>query len=144
MGMWSAISLLLAVWVSPVGQLGKVEPADLRFDRLLTTNAGRLQLSDEVSRLDGKWVQTAGFMVQMENPPKGGFWLTAQSIHVDESGAGIGDLPPNAIFVRVAGAGDKPVAFLGGKLLVVGKLQLSNAFPKITIQLLSEAEGGRR
>ncbi|HJP82884.1 MAG TPA: hypothetical protein VJ835_05200 [Fimbriimonadaceae bacterium] len=125
-------------------QLRKAVPVHLMFDRLLTSKAGRLQLSEEVSKLDGKWVQAAGFMVQMENPSKGGFWLAAQSIHVDESGAGIGDLPPNAIFVRVAGAGDKPVAFLGGKLLVVGKLRLSNTFPKITIQLQSEMAGGRR
>jgi hypothetical protein len=74
-------------------------------------------------------------MVLMEQAPAGGFWLCPSAVFQDESGGGSGELPPNAVFVQVRGAGKKAVAFLAGPLTVTGKLYLKPQSPRIVVTL---------
>jgi hypothetical protein len=92
-----------------------------------------------------------GFMALMENPPPGGFWLCPNAVFQDESGAGTGELPPNAVFVAVRGAGKKPVSYLAGRLSVSGILRLNPEHPRLTLTLdstkdivLPKSKGSRK
>ena len=93
-----------------------------------------------MTEANGKRVRISGYMALMEEQIAGGFWLSPTPVFQDESGAGTGDLPPNAIFVKVRGAGQEQILFLRGLLSVSGVLRLHSESPRIVITLDSEAD----
>ena len=122
---------------------GQSKPVPLAFNKMLFPTSRGLTLSLELQQLAGKRVVLEGFMALLEKPPAGGFWLCPSPVFQDESGAGSGDLPPNAVFVVVRGAGKKPVAHLFGKLSVSGVLSLKSTSPRIVVTLDSETDADR-
>jgi hypothetical protein len=83
-------------------------------------------LTPEILALDGKRVTLTGFMVQMESPPRGGFYLAPYPAFCDESGAGRGGLPPPSVLVLPQGARGKEIGFVDGALETSGILDLGN------------------
>jgi hypothetical protein len=94
--------------------------APLQFKDLLVPSAKELKISSSAQSLVGKRAQVVGFMVDMEQPPKGGFYIAADPIANDESGNGTGDLPPNAIFVVVRSKADDVVPLIRERISVTG------------------------
>ena len=74
--------------------------------------------------LKGKRVRISGFMVEMETPPRGGFYITSRPVFCDEAGAGTADLPAASVYVIVRSAKDKEVPFIAGPIEVTGTLDL--------------------
>ncbi|MCC7230847.1 MAG: hypothetical protein IT203_10670, partial [Fimbriimonadaceae bacterium] len=101
-----------------------------------------LEATDSLRKLDGHRVRLKGFMAQMEEPPKGGFWLVPRPVFQDESGGGAGDLPPNSVFVIVRSSPNKSISYLPGGIAVTGTLKLSNKSPRISLVLDSSKEIG--
>ncbi len=99
------------------------------FADLYVPDGDRLVLSDKIKSLAGKRVKVVGFMAKFEEldkPITGAFYLCPQPMTNDESGAGIGDLPVNAIRVTVSRLAGKPVAHQRGALIVTGKLEVGS------------------
>jgi hypothetical protein len=71
-------------------------------------------------------VTLVGYMVRLERPVHGGFYLTGHPVACDESGGGRGDLPAAAVLILPAIAPDREVAFVAGALEVSGVLDVGN------------------
>ncbi len=124
---------LIAAWVlvgsstvaaSPAQARGA--PAELAFASIFESAPGPLRPSERLVALAGQRVRMVGFMARLEDPPKGAFWLVPRPTECDESGAGIGDLPPDAVRVVVRSASGKPISFVPGALAVTGVLEVGN------------------
>jgi hypothetical protein len=74
--------------------------------------------------LSGKTVTLVGYMAELELPARGGFYLAYFPAMCDESAGGRGDLPQSSVFVELAAAKGKAVAFLPGPLEVSGTLEV--------------------
>jgi hypothetical protein len=74
----------------------------------------------------GKRVTLVGFMVLLEAPVIGGFYLAPYPAASDESGSGRGDVPPTAVLVLPRAAKGKAVEFVPGPLEITGTLQVGN------------------
>jgi hypothetical protein len=61
-------------------------------------------------------------MAQLEDPPRGAFYLASHPVRCDEGGAGTGDLPPDAVRVVVRSAATEEIPFYPGLLEVTGVL----------------------
>lgn len=80
----------------------------------------------ELLALAGKRVKLVGFMVALEQPVLGGFYLAAYPASCDESGAGRGGLPPTAVLVLVRAAHGKAIDYVPGALELSGVLDVGN------------------
>ena len=129
------LQLILLLGSLSILAVAQSAPFKLEFREMLLQTPKGLTPSPRLRQLDGKRVKIEGFMAMQENASTGGFWLCPTPIFQDESGAGTGDLPPNAVFVQVRGAGSKPVSYLRGKLSVTGKFHLKGAHPRLVLLL---------
>ncbi|HEX9050044.1 MAG TPA: hypothetical protein VF841_05870 [Anaeromyxobacter sp.] len=109
------------------GAAASAGPADLSFAELFDAGPGALGPSEKLLALAGRRVRLVGFMAHMETSPVGAFWLVPRPVECDESGGGVGDLPPGAVRVVVRSAAGKPVPFVPGALAVTGRLEVGNA-----------------
>ncbi|HEX7624318.1 MAG TPA: hypothetical protein VF400_12155 [Anaeromyxobacteraceae bacterium] len=98
----------------------------LAFDELLEKGT-RFAFSRRARALDGKRVRLAGFMVEMELPPRGAFYLVPRPLLADESGGGTADLPPQAVRVVVRSSPGEAIPFVARPSEVTGVLVLGNA-----------------
>jgi hypothetical protein len=98
----------------------------IKFDELMRSTARAPELTEKLLSLSGQRVTLVGFMVEMELPAKGGFYLASYPATCDESAAGRGDLPQNSVFVVVPAARGNVVAFIPGPLEVHGTLDVGN------------------
>lgn len=99
-------------------------PAVLRFTDLVVPSRRGLEPSQRIRALAGQRVRMVGFMARMEEPPTGGFWLTAAPVTCDEEGGGTGDLPPDAVFVEMPSAAGVAITWRPEPLEVVGTLSI--------------------
>ncbi len=84
-----------------------------------------LVLSEKVRSLRGCRVRMEGYAARMEDAPAGAFWLVPLPVKGDESGAGVGDLPPDSVLVIVRSAGDLPIRPAApGVISVAGVLEV--------------------
>ncbi|HET9956189.1 MAG TPA: hypothetical protein VFQ61_16895 [Polyangiaceae bacterium] len=80
----------------------------------------------ELLELAGKRVTLVGFMVALERPVLGGFYLSPYPASSDESGAGRGGVPPTAVLVLVRSARGRYVQHVPGALELTGVLEVGN------------------
>lgn len=137
--------LCLAIWVVAAFGVGasaqnRATPVDLPMSAMLKESGRGLEATENLRKLDGHRVRLKGFMAQMEEPPKGGFWLVPRPVFQDESGGGTGDLPPNSVYVIVRSSPNKSISYLPGSITVTGTLKLSNKSPRISLVLDSTKE----
>lgn len=97
----------------------------LKFDELIVS-APVLGPSERAQSLAGRPVRMAGFMADMELPPKGGFFLVPRPVHCDEAGAGTADLPLESVFVIAPSARGHAVPHIPGPVEVVGLFEVGN------------------
>jgi hypothetical protein len=102
------------------------DPESLAWHDVIVDGGGKLMLSDRAKRLSGRRVRMAGFMAKLELPPKGGFYLTAQPVQGDESGAGTGDLPLDSVLVLSRSVTDRAIETTLGPVEVKGTLDVGN------------------
>ncbi|MBC8065722.1 MAG: hypothetical protein H7Y17_12900 [Chlorobia bacterium] len=133
-------AFLMAVLMASPAIHAQAEPIDLSFKDMFRATGRGLSPTPALEAANGKRVRVLGFMARLEEAPKGGFWLCSSPVFQDESGAGSGELPPNAIYVIVRGAGKKPVAYLAGKLAISGVLQIKKEAPRLVLTLDSPKE----
>jgi hypothetical protein len=99
---------------------------NLDFAELYTFGPRAPELTAKVLALHGKRVTMVGFMVALERPVKGGFFVSPYPASSDESGGGRGDLPPTSVLVLSKGAVGREVAFVPGALEITGILDVGN------------------
>jgi hypothetical protein len=115
-----------SIRLTPKAAPGGRSKSTIDFRHLYSMGPQAPELSQEALALQGKRVTFVGFMANMDQPPKGGFYLAPYPVIADESGAGRGSLPPTSVLVVTAAAKGKVVAFLPGPLEVSGRLDLGN------------------
>jgi hypothetical protein len=98
----------------------------LDFHEFFEPSHARLEPTAKLLGLNGKRVRLSGFMVKMELPSKGAFYLAATPVFCDEAGGGTADLPPETVRVTVRSAGGAEVPFMPGPLEVSGVLEVGN------------------
>src|SRR5262245_34738385 len=98
----------------------------LAFNELLRDEGGKLAPSAKALSLAGKRVHMTGFMVEMEIPPRGGFFLAARPLHCDEAGGGTADLPLESVLVLTESAQGRAIPWIEGALDVSGVLEVGN------------------
>jgi hypothetical protein len=96
----------------------------LTFRELFVPSSQELEPSPRLLALNGKRVSIAGFMARQERPPKGAFYLCPCRTFCDEGSAGVGDLTPDAVLVKVRGAKDREIAFIPHPIQVSGVLEV--------------------
>jgi hypothetical protein len=102
-------------------------PAPLEFRELFAPGPDLL-VSDKARALKGRRVRMEGYAARLEESPTGGFWLTPVPVQGDESGGGVGDLPPGAVLVKVRSAGGRPVnPAARGRIAVTGLLEVGRS-----------------
>lgn len=112
--MWLPV-LLAALSITP-----------LEFREFFEPASAQLKPSAKLVGLSGKRVRISGFMVKMEEPPKGAFYLAPRFVFCDEAGGGTADLPPETVRVIVRSAAGAEVPFVPGPLEVSGILDVGN------------------
>ncbi len=113
-----AAALAAAMTSAPAREPG----ARIDLQRLYTLESGEVRLAREVRELDGRQVLVHGYMVQMEEPSRGAFYVAPRPVFCDESGGGTGDLPVNAVRVELDGRADDEVVWEPGPVEIVGTL----------------------
>jgi hypothetical protein len=103
------------------------EPARLALAQLYVSTEHGARVAPDVEALRGRRVSTVGFMVRMEQAPKGAFYLTRQPAESDEGGAGTGDLPPGALRVEVPQLGGEEIAWVADVVEAIGTLEVGRA-----------------
>jgi hypothetical protein len=98
----------------------------LDFHEFFEPPGSPLKPTAKLLGLNGKRVRLSGFMVKMELPSKGAFYLAATPIFCDEAGGGTADLPPETVRVTVRSKGAAEVPFIPGPLEVSGVLEVGN------------------
>jgi hypothetical protein len=106
---------------SPPGQAVQISFGDL------LAPGPKLVPSPRLKALVGRRIRLVGFMAQLEEPPRGGFYLTSGPVRCDEGGAGTADLPPDAVRVIVRSAADQEIPFYPGAIEVSGVLAVGAA-----------------
>jgi hypothetical protein len=99
-----------------------VHPLELR--QLHVQREGRLALAPAVEALRGQRVRVRGFMVQLEEPLRGEFYLAPRPVEQDESGGGTADVPVDAVLVRVPGLAEREIPWRGNPVEVEGTLEV--------------------
>lgn len=100
------------------------EPFPLELRELFVTAQGRTRLSPRTEALAGQRVRIRGYMMQMEDPPEGAFYVAARPVFQDESGGGTGDIPPASVRVRVREAEGAQVPWTPRPIEVIGILEI--------------------
>lgn len=100
--------------------------ATLDFGDLYSFGPRAPEVTTKTLGLHGKRVTMVGFMVALERPVKGGFFVSAYPAGGDESGGGRGDLPPTSVLVLPKVAAGQEVAFVPGALEITGILDVGN------------------
>ena len=119
------ISLTALVALLPLAPPAQAAaPVPLAFTEFFVPPPAPLQLTSKIEALNGKRVKLQGYMVKMENPMAGAFYLTQHPTFCDEEGAGTADLPPACVLVIVRGAKNRTLGFVGRPLIVTGVLQV--------------------
>ena len=109
----------------PAAQTASVKAAvPLKFNEILVPTDRELKPSAKLLSLAGKRARIVGFMIDQEEPTKGTFYLWKRPVFNDESGAGIGDVPPDAILVVVRGAKNAVINHSSRPLEVTGILEV--------------------
>ncbi len=85
-----------------------------------------LRPSKQALALSGKRVRLQGFMVQMELPSTGSFFVASHPVTCDEAGAGIGDLPLDAVRVIAPSSKGKVIPWMRGPLEMSGVFEVGN------------------
>lgn len=116
------LALASAAVADPAPQGEAATPLDLRA--LYVARGGKLAIAPEVEALNGKAVRVRGFMVQMEEAPRGYFYLATHPVEQDESGGGTGDLPVQSLLVRVPELAGQEIPWRARPVEVVGTLQV--------------------
>jgi hypothetical protein len=106
----------------PPSPPGDADVTDLELGDLVSSRP--LGPSPRARALAGRRVRLVGFMVDMEDPPRGGFFLAARPIRCDEEGAGTGDLPPDAVRVVLRDPPAEPFPFHPGWIEALGELEV--------------------
>ncbi len=102
-------------------------PVPLAFGEIFAPGPD-LVLSPKVRSLRGRRVRMEGYAALLEEAPAGAFWLVPLPVRGDESGAGVGDLPPDSVLVIVRSAGDLPIRpDAPGLISVSGVLEAGHA-----------------
>ncbi len=117
-----AFALLATAAPSVRSASPKAEP--LAFGEFFVPSPRELRPSPRLQALDGRRVRLTGFVVKMEDPPRGAFYLAPRPIECDESGAGTGDLPPEAVRVVVRSRPGEVVPWIPRPVEVTGVLEL--------------------
>ena len=105
---------------------GSGDPPLLLAGELLAPGP-RLAPSARARALDGQRVRLAGYMAELEEPPRGAFYLSPRPVRCDEGGAGTGDLPPDAVRVVVRAAPGAVLPHVPGPIVATGVLVIGNA-----------------
>ncbi len=103
------------------------EPVLLDLARLYVASERGARIAPEVEALRGRRVRARGFMVRMEDPPRGAFFLTRYPVDAEEGGAGTGDLPPGALRVEVPRLRGGEVEWVPDVVEAVGTLEVGRA-----------------
>lgn len=115
---------LAAALAQSVDRATPAEPVPLALRDLFVTEKRRTRLSPGVEALAGKRVRIRGYMVRMEDPPEGAFYVAPRPVVQDESGGGTGDIPPASVRVRVREAEGAQVPWTPRPIEVVGTLEV--------------------
>lgn len=118
------LSLAGAAAAEPAPRAGEVRPAPLDLRALYVEQGGKLVIAPEVLALQGRAVRVRGFMVQMEEAPRGCFYLATHPVEQDESGGGTGDVPVDSVLVRVPELADQELPWRPGPVEVMGTLEV--------------------
>ncbi|HJW74696.1 MAG: hypothetical protein A2V77_11330 [Anaeromyxobacter sp. RBG_16_69_14] len=106
---------------------GAKAPVPLAFGEIFAPGSD-LVLSEKARSLRGRRVRMEGYAAELEDAPAGAFWLVPLPVRGDESGAGVGDLPPESVLVVVRSAGDRPIRPAApGLISVSGVLEAGHA-----------------
>lgn len=106
-------------WAQPAPS----EPVVIAFADLAASSPTQ-RFSDRLLALRGQRVRLTGYMAQSEQPLPGAFFLCPVPTHLDEGGAGTGDLPPDSVRVIVPSLAGQAVPFVPRPLEVTGILDL--------------------
>jgi hypothetical protein len=96
----------------------------LSFQEFFEPSAQVLKPSAHLLSLNRKRVRLVGYMAQMDEPPRGGFYLCRFPVFAAEGGGGTADLPPDAVLVVVKSARGKELAHVPRPLEVTGVLEI--------------------
>lgn len=99
----------------------------LSFGELISSVSGHVRLSEKAKGLAHQRIRMIGYVAKLELPPDGAFYLTARPVTGDESGAGTGDLPLNAVLVEASSLAKNALEAIEGPIEVTGRLELSPA-----------------
>jgi len=103
---------------------------DIRFADLFRLPVGPkgLELTDRVRALDGKRVRIVAYMVRRGTPDTDGFLIAPFRVDIDDDDESLADdLPPTALFVRLAHGGEMNVPWLPGLMQFTGTLRVGAA-----------------
>jgi len=120
-----AVLVLAAVGASVRAEETTSDPTTaLSFADFFEAGSPRLVPSARLLGLNGRRVRLLGFMVRIESPRPGSFYLCPRPTFVDEEGGGTADLPPEAVAVTVPGAEARVVRYAPGRIEVTGLLDV--------------------
>ena len=100
------------------------EATNIEFREFFESDAGKLKPSAKLLGLNGRRARLVGFMAQMEEPPKGAFYLCPKPVYADESGGGDADLPVGSVRVILRSAKEKKIPFIARPIEVTGILEV--------------------
>lgn len=116
--------------LAAIGGLARGEPGahapevhGLELQALYVEREGSLVFSPRLEELRGRHVRVRGYMVRMEDGPRGAFYLATRPVEQDESGAGTGDIPVDSLLVKVPGVADE-IPWRPVPVEVVGTLEV--------------------
>lgn len=115
------------VRLSPRPPPARASVATIEFSQFYRFGDKAPEPTPELVALAGKRVTLVGFMVALERPVLGGFYLASYPASSDESGAGRGGVPPTAVLVLVRAARGKYIEYVPGALELSGVLEVGNS-----------------
>jgi hypothetical protein len=119
------VALALAAGGAPAAPAAAdSQPPLLDLRALFAERAGVRVIAPEVEALHGHPVRVRGFMVPMEEPPEGVFYLASRPAECDESGGGTGDLPVESVLVRVPGVDGQAIPWRAAPVEILGTLEV--------------------
>jgi hypothetical protein len=134
------------VALSPERPPASLSSPTIEFFEFYKYGSGAPRPKPKLLRLNGKRVTLVGYMVQMESPPRGGFYLAPYPAGCDQLGTGRGGLPPPSVLVLPPAARGKHVDFIEGTLEVTGILDVgkkeSDDGEVARIRLVLDGPGG--